>query len=356
MIEITNFRQGAVLNHNHGQESEKSLRIRVEGVSGYGCPVTVNGVAAEMDGPHFTAEIELGQKINTVRATAATRYGNFSQELVLVWDKKSFRRCNFYIDDHSFLFTDLAHERPKSAFDHFYLAGLKRIHDETGLKLTLNSFYRNDHHDFKLCDMPDIWKSEFRDNSDWLKFSFHGYSEFPDRPYLEATAEDFGRDWDMVQNEIARFAGEECFIAPVVMHWGNIHPAVAAEMIRRGTRCYSNTFRARVMGGPSLAERQKGGDMSRVEQRSESGADRASGSGAMEMHYGFADEKNYLNKHGAYFSLFRVLWNIRHFRGLFRLCAKSLNALKNQAFQINLLYHFLPQKGSFFRNFSFLYI
>ena len=81
-----------------------------------------------------------------------------------------------------------------------------------------------------LKDMPDIWKSEFRDNAGWLKFSFHSYSEFPDRPYLEASAEEIGRDYDLIQNEIIRFAGEESFIAPLTIHWGNLHPAAAAEI------------------------------------------------------------------------------------------------------------------------------
>ena len=54
MIEITNFRQGAVLNHNHGLETEKSLLIKVEGISDHGCPVTVNGVPAQMDGRRFS--------------------------------------------------------------------------------------------------------------------------------------------------------------------------------------------------------------------------------------------------------------------------------------------------------------
>ena len=64
MIEITNFRQGAILNHNPGVESDESLRICIEGISDHGCPVTVNGVQAEMDGRRFFAEIDLSEKIN----------------------------------------------------------------------------------------------------------------------------------------------------------------------------------------------------------------------------------------------------------------------------------------------------
>lgn len=301
MIEITNLRQGAVLNHNHGVETEKALTIPVEGISESGAPVTVNGVPAEMDGRRFSAEIPLTEKFNSVKAEVITPFGNFSQELTAVWDKKSFKRSNFYIDDHSFLFTDLAKDRPESAFDHFYLKGLKEINQKYGTKFTLNAFYENAHHGFLLKDMPDIWKSEFQDNADWLKFSFHAYSEFPDRIYAEATAEEFGAHWDMVQNEINRFAGESCYIAPVVIHWANIHPVVAREAIRRGMTCYSGSLRLRVMGGPSLADRQKGGNMGQVENRSLSGADKASGNIGYKLHYDMIEETGYLKKHHCYY-------------------------------------------------------
>ena len=291
MIEITNYRQGAILNHNHGKEGKKSLKVTVQGISEGGWPVTVNEQPAVMEGRHFSADVELTQRVNVVKASVVTPYGTYSQELTLVWDKKSFKRFNFFIDDHSFFYTDLAKQRPKKAFDHFYLAALKKIHDKYGFKVTLNTFYHNDHHDFYLKDMPDIWKSEFQDNSDWLKFSFHAYSEFPDRPYAEATAATFGKHWDMVQKEIERFAGPECFIAPVVIHWANVHPAVAQEAIRRGVTAYSNNFRLRVMGGPSLEDRQRGGNMKTIEKRSLSGVDCGNELAGMAMHYGMQEEK-----------------------------------------------------------------
>lgn len=301
MIEITNYRQGTILNHNHGKEGRKSLKVTVQGLSEGGWPVTVNGQPAVMEGRRFSAEVELTQRINVVKASVVTPYGTYSQELTLVWDKKSFKRFNFFIDDHSFLFTDLSKQRPKKAFDHFYLSGLKKIHDLYGLKVTLNSFYHNDHDPFDLKDMPAIWKSEFEDNSDWLKFSFHAYSEFPDRPYAEATAATFGKHWDMVQKEIERFAGPKSFIAPVVIHWANVHPAVAQEAIRRGVVAYSNNFRLRVMGGPSLEDRQRGGDMKTVEKRSLSGVDCGNELSGLAMHYGMQEEKDFMDKNIVYY-------------------------------------------------------
>jgi len=303
MVEITNFRQGAVLNHNHGVETANALTIRLEGISSSGCPVYVNGIKADMDGQRFFAEIALTQKFNAVKAQTTTPYGTYAQELLLVWDKKSFKRYDFYIDDHSFLFTDLAKERPRSAFDHFYLKALKNIRSKYDFKVTLNCFYRNDHHGFELKDMPDIWKNEFVDNSDWLKFSFHSYSEFPDRPYLETTAEEFGHDWDLVQNEIIRFAGEESYIPPVMIHWANIHPVAAQEFIRRGGKVYCGPMRARVMGGPSLADRQNGGNMTAVQQRTSANRERdCYDSEALMRHYGFADEANYIRNHGVFYN------------------------------------------------------
>jgi len=302
MLEITSHRQGAILNHLHGIESADKLKILVQGISRTGRPVKVNGINAEMDGRLFSAEIALTQKFNQLECSVLTPYGLFTQQLTVVWDKKSFRRCNFYIDDHIFVFTDLAKQKPRSAFDHFYFNSLKKTHAETGIKFSLNIFYRNDHHPFELKDMPDTWKQEFIDNSDWLRFSFHSYSEFPDRPYLETTVEEFSRDYDLVQNEIIRFAGEESFIPPVVLHWGNIHPVAAEELVKRGTRCYAKAFRPAVMGGPSLAERQGGGDMQQVEARYRKGSERGTApTEGLDLHYNFPEEKSYFQNHKAYY-------------------------------------------------------
>ena len=299
MVEITNIRQGAILNHNHGTETEKSLTVLLEGL-GSGRPVKVNGEPAEMVGRRFSKEVVLTEKINNITVSEMTPYGLYSQQITVVWDKKSFKRYNSFIDDNVFLFTDLAKERPKSAFDHFYLKGLKKIHDKYGYKVTLNCFFRNDHDGkFTLDQMPDIWKQEFIDNSDWLKFSFHSKSEFPDRPYLESSPEEFGKDWDDVYNEIVRFAGEESYIAPAVIHWGNIHPTVAQECVKRGVTSYTPILRPTVMGGPSLAARMNGGDMSKLPSREFfKGRDDLEG---FALYYENHEEKSYLAKHKGYY-------------------------------------------------------
>ncbi len=294
MLSITNFREGAILNYHHGKESDHGLTVRVEVLNSFGTPVKVNGITARQDGLHFSAEIELREKINEIEASSRTPYGEFSQKLTLVWDKKSFRRCSFYLDDHIFVFTELAKQRPQRAFDHFYLKALKELHQKYGLKLTLNTFYHNAHEEFLLKDMPDIWKSEFEDNSDWLKIALHAYSEFPDRPYADASRKAFRHDYELMQNEVHRFAGKNAFIVPQVLHWNNVSPGIADEFIKLGGKCYSESLRPRVMSTPPEDELTAKEKME--EFRSEVYVPPTE---PLARHYGFAEEISYLAKHGA---------------------------------------------------------
>jgi hypothetical protein len=72
-------------------------------------------------------------------------------------------------------------------------------------------------------------------------------------------------------------------------------------MIKRGTHCYSSALRARVMGGPSLADRQKGGNMATIQARSISGADKDSGSVGLKMHYDYQEEDSFFAKNCGYY-------------------------------------------------------
>lgn len=131
--------------------------------------------------------------------------------------------CCFYIDDSIFVMRDLARMRPESIFDVPLLKVIKKGHDETGVKVQLNLFYRTDFFygsdEFTLSEVPDCYKAEFEANSDWLKFAFHAKQEFPDYPYLNADYEDVKADCAKVHNEIIRFAGERSLSHVVCPHW-----------------------------------------------------------------------------------------------------------------------------------------
>lgn len=242
MLEIVNLRNGSVLNRHHGRETAAGLEITVEGLADPAAEVLLNGCPVERCDRRFRGQVLLTQEINTITASSHGKFGDLEQRIVVAYDKNSFKRCNFFIDDNVFFLTDLGREKPKSIFDQFYLKRLRDIHRESGAKFTLNCFYRNDHDPFEISAVPDCWKSEWADNADWLRLSFHAWSEFPDRPYQHAEAEKLAADFDQVKAEIVRFAGEKTWIVPTVIHWAMLPQDHFALLRERGVRVLAGTF------------------------------------------------------------------------------------------------------------------
>lgn len=234
MLEITSHRNGEILNHNHGKETDDYLEIRIEGLADPQSIVFVNGSEVVRRDRFFSASVKLRKKINEVTVKARNKFGDFQQTITLVWDKNSFKRYGMRIDDNIFFLTDIAKERPRSLFDHFYLKNLKKIHERYGTKFILKCFYSNAHAQFEMKDFPDAYRDEFIANSDWLRLSFHAYSEFPDRPYQHAAPKKLAADYDLVKNEIVRFAGEEAFMPPIGLHWAMLQPDLFHVLRERG--------------------------------------------------------------------------------------------------------------------------
>ena len=133
------------------------------------------------------------------------------------------KKAYFYIDDVIWLFRDLARMRPKSIYDNAFMKMLKKAHDLYGMKVQLNVFLRTDFYygndEFCLSEMPDCYKSEFEEASDWLKFGFHSKQEFPDYPFVNAPYEDVKSLLDETKAEIFRIAGNNSFAYATVPHW-----------------------------------------------------------------------------------------------------------------------------------------
>ena len=242
MLEILNPRHGAILNRTHGSETSEALTVTIRGCADALGALTVNGVPATREGTGFTAEVPLTAKSNEIRAELQTTRGTQTYALKVLWDKASFRRYRFYIDDHSFCFDDIARHGYDSIFDCFYFDALRRLHREYGMKVVLNIFFRNDHGDFELSEFPDRYQGEWIDNSDWLKLAFHAYSEFPNRPYQYASAQKLATDFDLVREQIIRFAGEETYCPPSVIHWAMLPPANFALLRERGVRVLGGQY------------------------------------------------------------------------------------------------------------------
>jgi len=235
---------GAVLNRRHGEEVEGGLKIQVRGEAPLGDQVTVNGTPAERAGTGFTAEMVLRQKETDVVAVSEGSLGHQEHRVRVRWDRHSFPRYRFSIDDNSFFLRDIAQKGYDSLFDCFYLDILRKLHAKYGARFVLNIYYTTGD-DFQLPQFPDRYQGEWTDNADWLKLAFHAYANEPDRPYQYAPPQKLIADLDLVAEQIRRFAGEATYSPPTVIHWGMVQPAALGPLAERGVRALSGYFRRR---------------------------------------------------------------------------------------------------------------
>lgn len=233
MIRIEEPFHGAVLNRRHGTEVEGGLLVSVRGIAPVGEPVMVNGVYARRSGESFSCEVVLRELETDIIAVSKGVRGDAEHRIRVIWDRRSKPRYRFAIDDNIFFLRDIAAKRYASLFDCRYLAGLRDLNRKYRTKIVLNVFYKTPMDDFSLSQFPASYKSEWADNADWLKMAFHAYAEFPDRPYQHCVPEQLAKDFDLVAEEIQRFAGESSYSPTTLIHWGMVHPTAWNVLVER---------------------------------------------------------------------------------------------------------------------------
>jgi len=226
---------GAVLNRRQGQEVEKGLKIHVRGQAPLGDPVTVNGIPAVRAGNEFRQDIVLREKDTDIVAISEGSLGRHEHRVRVRWDKHSFPRYRFSIDDNIFFLRDIAQNGYGSLFECFYLDMLRKLHAKYGARFLLNIYYTSGD-DFNLTQFPDRYRGEWEDNADWLKLAFHAYSQEPPRPYKYARPEKLIADLDQVAEQILRFAGEQTYSPATVIHWAEVLPSALKPLAKRGVR------------------------------------------------------------------------------------------------------------------------
>ena len=199
-VQITSPWDGDVLSRHDGEETDEGLWITVEGTAPAGEQVSVAGRAAERDGERFSARALLTGRDTTVIAAAPSGQDSIG----LLYDRRSRRRYRFSVDDNVLFLRDLASEPPESLFDHWYLAFWREMHERFGAKIHINIYYQCP--GFILADMHDRWRDEWAANAHWLHLSFHALQNDPAWIYRNAPGRRLARDWEMVMDEIYRFA------------------------------------------------------------------------------------------------------------------------------------------------------
>lgn len=229
----------------------------------HGESVVISSVPAREDSHGiYTAIIPIERGRNTLKANIEGKEGeceitffNMGGDALL-----SYRISS---DDNIRFLMELTDGSYASIFEHPYLSVYKKAHDLYGAKVHLNLFYELDERGrerfspplpyFNLSMMSDRYKEEFIKNSDWLKLAFHSLSEFPARPYENASAEKIREDYLAVCREIERFAGKECISDTTTVHYGSGNVECVKALGELGIRSLTGYFTLAESGRPRVS-------------------------------------------------------------------------------------------------------
>lgn len=221
---------GAILRRHDGRERDGQLTVTVRGRYGGSGSVFVNGVEAASRGGEFQAEIGLQDRRTTLTAQA----GSETCSVDVLYDRGSFKRYRFSLDDDIWFLRDIAAERPASLFDNPYMALWRSLHERYGTKINCNLYFQCD--GFDLTMMPDAYKSEWADNAEWFRLTFHALQNDPKELYISAGYDEVAHDYDLIANEIVRFAGESVMNEFTTIHWGEATREGCRAVRDRGIR------------------------------------------------------------------------------------------------------------------------
>ena len=112
---------------------------------------------------------------------------------------------HFSIDDTIEIFNDITKNNYETIFENETLRFLKECNNLYGTKFSLYCFY--EYNGFYLSDCTDRYTKEFEQNSDWLKFGFHGLNS--GRDYSVLTTKEAKEDYELVINQLKRIVGEK---------------------------------------------------------------------------------------------------------------------------------------------------
>jgi len=228
-IEIHHPINGDILNRHDGQESADALLVEVRGYARPGSDVRVNGRRATLLGESFRCSVPLRKRENRIVAKVRVGSREHQDAITVLWDRGSRKRYRFSIDDNIEFLKDMGLGSYDSLFDHWYMAFWRDMHERFGAKIHINIYYQAA--GFNLTQLSDRYKPEWQANADWLRLTFHALQNKPDRIYKDATYDQIARDFDLVTDQIRRFAGEELLSNFTTIHWAEA-PRDACRALR----------------------------------------------------------------------------------------------------------------------------
>lgn len=232
---------GDMLNERDGVFSDGRLVINVSLSAEPGHDISVNGKPAVFKDGVYTAVASLDSYSNTI--TAVDNTTGKSEKIVVYRLDNITGKYRLSLDDNIWFLEDIARNANnyKSIFENPYLGFYKKIHEEFGTKLHINIYYQTAD-GFDISQMPVKYKEEWKNNSDWIRLSFHAFADLPDMPYKDAGYDKMKHDCSMVLEQIARFAGEEVMGPVTTLHWGEATVEGSRALRDLGYKCQVGDF------------------------------------------------------------------------------------------------------------------
>lgn len=236
---------GDVLMPADGELIGESLKVKAKLSAPAESRVTVNEEEAVFveRGEDGNAVYEITLSIdgyrNALDARAEKDGETVSQVIYVYRFKNAYKKYRLAIDDIIWSMRELAEKKDeyKSVFQSPFFALFKRLHDDFKTCVHMNIYY-TDMEGFDLTMMPDCYKEEFTENSNWLKLTFHAYANEPSRIYRFSPYSVLYRDYNLVTNEILRFAGPEVMNTSANgLHYGETTVEGARALRACGINC-----------------------------------------------------------------------------------------------------------------------
>lgn len=123
--------------------------------------------------------------------------------------KKSAFKYHFSIDDTLWIFKDITENKYASIFENRILLWAKEMHEKYDVGFSFYVWY-DAWYNFNLGMSTDRFRSEFEENSHWMKFAFHGFGfgdNNKDRTY-EKNDNQMVEDYYLVTNKLLDIMGE----------------------------------------------------------------------------------------------------------------------------------------------------
>lgn len=122
---------------------------------------------------------------------------------------------SFSIDDVIKSLLWLEKSKTKSIFESYTFDFCKWLYDRYGISITCNCLYSDGINN--LSTVSERFREEFEENSDWLKFSFHGWNF--EKSYEQSNYHDAFNDISVVNSEIIRICGKKALSNIVRTHF-----------------------------------------------------------------------------------------------------------------------------------------